>query len=130
MVEPEDEMIQNSNFSFDDVAVVSVELHEAPIVVTSDEVDARLKPFYDRTDGKPGLLESLAGIRERRQWPDDVTFTDAAATAGEKAIASSGIDRSKIGLMIDTSVCRSRLEPSSAVTVHDALGLPTTCLPL
>ena len=48
--------------------------------------------------------------------------------AGEKAIVASGIDRSRIGLMIDTSVCRARLEPSSAVTVHDALGLETTCL--
>jgi 3-oxoacyl-[acyl-carrier-protein] synthase-3 len=121
-------MIQNAHFSFDDVAVISVELHEAPIVVTSDEVDARLAPFYARTEGKPGLLESLAGIRERRQWPDDVTFTDAAAAAGEKAIAASGVDRSKIGIMVDTSVCRARLEPSSAVTVHDALGLSTTCL--
>jgi 3-oxoacyl-[acyl-carrier-protein] synthase III len=127
-LELEDEMIKNANFSFDDVAVISVELNEAPIVVTSDEVDARLAPFYERTAGKPGLLESLAGIRERRQWPAGVSFTDAAAAAGEKAIASSGIDRSEIGLMIDTSVSRARLEPSSAVTVHDALGLSTTCL--
>jgi len=126
--DPEEVMHENTNFSFDDVAVVSIEMHEAPIVVTSDEVDARLEPFYSRTEGKPGLLESLAGIRERRMWPDDVSFTDAAAMAGEKALAASGVDRSQIGLMIDTSVCRARLEPSSAVTVHDALGLPTTCM--
>ena len=73
-------MIQNANFSFDDVGVVSVQLHEAPIVVTSDEVDARLAPFYERTDGTPGLLESLAGINERRQWPEGVTFTDGVET--------------------------------------------------
>ncbi|MAT05510.1 MAG: 3-oxoacyl-ACP synthase III [Acidimicrobiaceae bacterium] len=121
-------MHKNANFSFEDVALVSIEAVEAPIVVTSDEVDERLRPFYERTDGKPGLLESLAGIRERRMWPEDVSFTDAAAMAGEAAIVASGIDRSKIGLMVDTSVCRDRLEPSSAVTVHDALGLPTTCL--
>jgi 3-oxoacyl-[acyl-carrier-protein] synthase-3 len=48
--------------------------------------------------------------------------------AGEQAIAASGIDRSRIGLVVDTSVCRSRLEPSSVVTVHHQLGLPTTCL--
>jgi len=121
-------MHKNANFSFEDVALVSIEAVEAPIVVTSDEVDERLRPFYERTDGKPGLLETLAGIRERRMWPDDVSFTDAAAMAGEAAIVASGIDRSRIGLMVDTSVCRDRLEPSSAVTVHDALGLPTTCL--
>jgi 3-oxoacyl-[acyl-carrier-protein] synthase-3 len=121
-------MTKNRNFSFDDVAVVSLEACEAPIVVTSTSVDERLAPFYERTNGKPGLLESLAGIRERRQWPEHVSFTDAAAMAGERAIAAAGIERSRIGLLMDTSVCRARLEPSSAVTVHDALGLPSTCL--
>ena len=121
-------MTNNANFRFDDVAIVSIEACEAPIVVTSDEVDQRLAPFYERTDGKPGLLEGLAGIRERRMWPEGVSFTDAAAMAGEKAIVASGIDRSKIGLMVDTSVCRARLEPSSAVTVHHQLGLPSTCV--
>ncbi|MCB0968763.1 MAG: 3-oxoacyl-ACP synthase III [Ilumatobacter sp.] len=121
-------MHKNANFSFEDVALVSIEACEAPIVVTSTEVDERLAPFYERTDGKPGLLETLAGIRERRMWPEGVSFTDAAAMAGEQAIQAAGIDRSKIGLLVDTSVCRARLEPSSAVTVHDALGLPTTCL--
>jgi 3-oxoacyl-[acyl-carrier-protein] synthase III len=121
-------MTINANFSFDDVAIVSLEACEAPLVITSASVDERLAPFYERTDGRPGLLEGLAGISERRQWPEDVSFTDAAAMAGEKAIVASGIDRSKIGLMIDTSVCRARLEPSSAVTVHHALGLQTTCL--
>ncbi len=121
-------MTINANFSFEDVAIVSLEACEAPIVITSASVDERLAPFYERTDGRPGLLATLAGIRERRQWPDDVSFTDAAAMAGEQAIVASGIDRSKIGLMIDTSVCRARLEPSSAVTVHHALGLQTTCL--
>lgn len=121
-------MTKNTNFTFEDVALVSLEACEAPIVVTSVEVDERLAPFYERTNGKPGLLEGLAGIRERRQWPEDVSFTDAAAMAGERAIEAAGIDRERIGLLVDTSVARTRLEPSSAVTVHDSLGLPTTCL--
>lgn len=121
-------MSKNSNFTLEDVALVSLQACEAPIVVTSTEVDERLAPFYEHTDGKPGLLEGLAGIRERRQWPEDVSFTDAAAMAGERAIQAAGIDPSRIGMLIDTSVCRARLEPSSAVTVHDALGLPSTCL--
>ena len=32
-----------------------------------------------------------------------------------------------IGLMVNTSVGRRYLEPSTAVAVHDALGLPTSC---
>lgn len=120
-------MIGNANFSFDDVAIVAVEAHDAPEVVTSASIDERLAPFYERTGTSPGLLESLAGIRERRQWPEDVSFMAAAAMAGEKALATSGIDRSRVGLLIDSSVCRERLEPSSAVTVHDHLRLPSTC---
>jgi 3-oxoacyl-[acyl-carrier-protein] synthase III len=121
-------MTGNANFKFDDVAVLSVEAIEAPELVTSGDIDERLAPFYERTGATPGLLESLAGIRERRQWPEGLSFMEAAALAGEKAIASSGIDRSRIGLMVDTSVCRERLEPSSAVTVHDRLNLPPTCM--
>ncbi len=121
-------MNHNAHFRLENVGIVSLEACEAPIVVTSAEVDERLRPFYERTDGKPGLLESLAGIRERRMWPEDVSFTDAAALAGEEAIVASGVDRSRIGLLIDTSVCRARLEPSSAVSVHDRLGLASTCL--
>ena len=52
----------------------------------------------------------------------------AAAKAGEQALIGAGIDRQRVGLMIDSSVCRQHLEPSSAVAVHDMLGLPSNCL--
>lgn len=118
----------NANFTFDDVAILSIEAVDAPEVVKSSDIDERLAPFYERTETRPGLLESLAGITERRQWPEGTSFTDAAAMAGEKAIEAAGIDRNQIGLMIDTSVCRGRLEPSSAVSVHDELNLPSSCM--
>lgn len=121
-------MTGNANFTFSDVAIISVEAVDAPEVVTSADIDVRLAGFYERTGATPGLLETLAGIKERRQWPVGVSFMEAAALAGEKAIESSGIDRTRIGLMVDSSVCRERLEPSSAVTVHDRLGLPSTCM--
>ncbi len=121
-------MTGNAKFSFDDVGVVSLASAIAPEVITSDEFDLRLAPFYERVGARPGLLQSLAGIIERRQWPEGVSFMDAAAKAGELAIERSGIDRSRIGLVVDTSVCRERLEPSSAVTVHRLLDLPSTCI--
>ncbi len=121
-------MSGNAEFSFADVAVVSIARCVAPITVTSSDIDQLLAPFYDRVDTQPGLLAALAGITERRQWPTDVTFIDAAALAGQKALDESGIGANQIDLLIDTSVCRDRLEPSSAVTVHDQLGLPSTCM--
>ena len=121
-------MSGHSDFTFTDVAVLSVQSCTAPLVVTSGDVDRRLAPFYQRTRTMSGLVTSLAGDHERRQWPADVTFTQAAAMAAEQAIAAAGIDRSRIGLIVDTSVSRARLEPSSAVSVHHLLGLPSGCL--
>jgi len=121
-------MTGNATYRYRDTAILSVTAAEAPIVVTSAEIDAQLALAYERTGLRPGMLEGLAGISERRWWPADVTFADAAAMAGAKAIAEAGIDPSAIGLLIDTSVCRDHLEPSAAVDVHEQLGLPTSCL--
>ncbi len=113
---------------FTDTAILSVSAADAPIVVTSAELDAQLLETYERLNLKPGMLEALAGIVERRWWPTDVSFADAAAMAGAKAIAEAGIDPAAIGLLIDTSVCRDHLEPSAAVDVHRQLGLASSCM--
>jgi 3-oxoacyl-[acyl-carrier-protein] synthase III len=121
-------MSGNAAFTYSDTAIVSIAHEEAPEVVTSAQFDERLAETYERVGGQAGLLESLAGIKERRWWPEGYLFTDAAAAAGAKAIEASGIRVDEIGLLIDTSVCRDRLEPSSAVTVHNTLDLPSWCL--
>jgi acyl-CoA:acyl-CoA alkyltransferase len=118
----------NSTFRFTDTAVLSVSIAEAPIVMTSAEFDDALADTYARLDVRPGLLEGLAGIVERRWWPEDVTFADAAAMAGAKALADAGIEPERVGLLIDTSVSRAHLEPSAAVDVHHQLGMPSHCL--
>lgn len=120
-------MTGNATYRYQDTAIVSVAIAEAPIVVTSDEIDQRLAATYEATGLRAGMLEALAGITERRWWPADVTFADAAAMAGAKAIAEAGVDPERIGLLIDTSVCRDHLEPSAAVDVHRQLGLGTAC---
>ncbi|MEA3501388.1 MAG: 3-oxoacyl-ACP synthase III [Actinomycetota bacterium] len=121
-------MSGNATFTMTDTAIVSIAHVEAPEVVTSAQFDEILAETYERVGAQSGLLESLAGIRERQWWPEGYLFTDAAAAAGAKAIEASGIRADQIGLLIDTSVCRDRLEPSSAVTVHHALDLPSWCL--
>ena len=118
----------NAEQRYRNAAVLTVIGVDAPEVVTSAAFDDRLASTYERVGLRPGMLEGLAGISERRWWPTDVSFTDAAAMAGAKAIAESGIDPSRIGLLIDSSVCRTNLEPSAAVAVHHELGLPSSCL--
>ena len=115
-------------FQYRDTAVLSVAAVDAPRVVSSVEIDEQLLVAYQKAGMRPGMLEQLAGISERRWWPEDITFADAAAMAGAKALAEAGVDPAAVGLLIDTSVCRERLEPSASVDVHQQLGLSTACM--
>jgi len=119
---------RNATFRFQDTAILSVEIVEAPTVVTSAWIDEQLADTYARLDVRPGLLEGLAGIVERRWWPEGVSFADAAALAGRKALEAAGVPPESIGLLIDTAVSRDHLEPSAAVDVHHQLGLAPHCL--
>ena len=121
-------MNRNSVFRHQHSGILSLAAVEAPRVVTSDWIDEQLAETYQRNGLRPGLLAGLAGIEERRWWDDDVSFTDAAAMAGRAAIEQAGIDPSKIGILISTSVCKENLEPSVACAVHHQLGLSTSCL--
>ena len=121
-------MSGNATFTYSDTAILAVTAAVAPIVVTSDEIDAQLMQTYDRVGLAPGMLESLAGIKERRWWAPDVTFADAASMAGAKALAEAGVSPEFVGLLIDTSVCKERLEPSASVDIHEQLGLSSSCL--
>ncbi|HUF96653.1 MAG TPA: 3-oxoacyl-ACP synthase III [Ilumatobacter sp.] len=121
-------MTSNAVLRHHDVGLLSVAAVEAPIEVTSAWIDEQLADVYTRTGLKPGTLQSLAGIESRRWWPEDVTFDQAAASAGRKAIQAAGIDATEIGLLISTSVSKHHLEPSVASAVHHHLGLPPSCM--
>ena len=118
----------NASFRLGNTTILSVCAVEAPIVVPSAAFDERLSTTYERVGMKSGVLAQLAGVIERRWWPTDVSFADAAAMAGAKALAEAGIIPAQVGIMINTSVSREYLEPSTAVAIHHQLGLPTSCL--
>jgi acyl-CoA:acyl-CoA alkyltransferase len=120
-------MSGNATHRFTNTAVLAVQTADASRVVSSAAFDEALADTYRRVGLRPGLLERLAGIRERRWWAEGVTFVDGAAEAGAKAVSESGVDPAAIGLMVNTSVSRRYLEPSTAVAVHHALGLPRSC---
>lgn len=121
-------MSGNSVFEHRHSGVLSIAAIEAPVVVTSDWIDEQLAETYERTGVRPGLLAGIAGITERRWWDEGVTFADAAAQAGRLAIERAGIDPSRIGILMSTSVCKDHLEPSIACNVHHQLGLSTSCM--
>ena len=101
---------------------------EAPEVVTSAWIDEQLAETYERCGIRPGLLESVAGILERRWWPEGVSFDEAAALAGTRALELAGMRADDVDLLISTSVCKHHLEPSVACAVHYRLGLSPTCV--
>jgi acyl-CoA:acyl-CoA alkyltransferase len=117
----------NTTHRFANTTVLAVSTADPSVVVTSADLDARLEGTYQEVRLRAGQLERLVGVRERRWWPDGMTFVDGAATAGAKAISESGIDPADIGVMVNTSVSRQHLEPSTASAVHHALGLPSSC---
>ena len=97
-------------------------------VVTSDELERRLAPAYDRLRLPAGRLELMTGIRERRFFPRGTMPGQVSIASGRRAIEAAGLDPQHIGALVHGSVCRDFLEPATACGVHHALGLPDNCL--
>jgi 3-oxoacyl-[acyl-carrier-protein] synthase III len=94
-----------------------------PEVWTSDDLERRLAPLYGRLKLPEGRLELMTGIRERRFWPQPIRPSEISALAGKRALQAAGVGPADIDLLIHSSVCRDRLEPSTAAYVHGLLGL-------
>jgi 3-oxoacyl-[acyl-carrier-protein] synthase III len=109
------------------VCIASVAHVEAPIRLASVDIMQRLQPTLLRLGIRDNLFEDVAGIIARRIWTDGFQPSDAATLAAQKALAESGIPHEKIGILVNTSVSRDYLEPSTASIVHGNLGLSDTC---
>ena len=113
---------------FNNVVIQSLTAVDAPIRMTSAQIGEKLMPAIERLDLRPGFIEEITGIIARRFWNNGTQPSDAATMAAEKAIDEAGIERDNIGVLINTSVCKDYLEPSTACLVHGNLGLHERCL--
>jgi 3-oxoacyl-[acyl-carrier-protein] synthase-3 len=95
-------------------------------VVASAEIEARLRPVYERLGLPEGRLELMTGIRERRFFPRGTRPGQISAETARRAIDESGIDRGSFGALVHGSVCRDQLEPATASFVHHEAALPGT----
>lgn len=95
-----------------------------PEVWTSGMVEEKLAPLYQRLGLPEGRLELMTGIKERRFWSHEIRPSEAAAEAGRRALAASGIAPERIEVCIHASVCRDMLEPATASFAHRLMGLP------
>ncbi|MFM8903999.1 MAG: 3-oxoacyl-ACP synthase III, partial [Verrucomicrobiota bacterium] len=85
-----------------------------PEVWSSADLESRLQPLYSRLRLPEGRLELMTGIRERRFWPSAIRPSAASAAAGREAMEAAGVGPQDVDLLIHASVCRDRLEPSTA----------------
>jgi 3-oxoacyl-[acyl-carrier-protein] synthase III len=113
---------------FENVVIVGVGHVDAPHRMASEDIDAAMHETYHRLGFPRRLLETLTGVRARRFWGQETLPSGAATLAAHRVLAETGVERSRIGVLINTSVCRDYVEPSVACFVHANLGLSESCL--
>lgn len=105
------------------VFVESIAYDLPATVVSSEALEERLAPVYQRLHLQVGQLAALTGIRERRYWEPGMKMAAGAARAGGKALEAAGLSGADIGMFIYGGVCRDYLEPATACAAAAALGV-------
>ena len=108
---------------YENVRLEAIQCSLPQEVVTSDELEARLAPLYDRLKLPYGRLELMTGIKERRLWARGRLPGDESVETVDKLLRTAEIDREKIGAFVHASVCRDYQEPATACDVHRRLGI-------
>src|SRR5579871_1090877 len=94
-----------------------------PEVVTTQELESRLRPVYEALRLSEGQLEALTGIAERRWWEPGYPPSRGAVEAARKALALSNVRPQDVEVLIYAAVCREEFEPATACRVAAELGI-------
>ncbi len=94
-----------------------------PVVVSSDELEARLDPLYKKLHISRGQLEALTGVSERRWWEDEESVTRGASEAAREALAASRVKAEDLGALLYAGVCREHFEPATACGIAASIGV-------
>lgn len=106
------------------VALAALRYELGPVVVSTEDLEARLAPVYERLRVPSGQVEALTGIVERRWWQPGFALADGAAAAARKALAAAGLEASELDAVVYAGVCRENFEPATACRVAAAIGAP------
>jgi 3-oxoacyl-[acyl-carrier-protein] synthase III len=112
--------------NFEHLRLHSFGYEEPEEFMTSDEMEEKLLPLYERAKLPQGRLELQTGIKRRGFWPNGTRPSTIASRAAEKALKD--FPREKIDLLLHASVCRDFLEPATAAQVHHNLKLSPHCM--
>lgn len=99
-----------------------------PRTVSSDELEQRMAPVYERLHLPFGRLEMMSGIKERRFWNPGTRPSQGAVLAGRQVMEQAHLAPEQIECLIFTSVSRDMMEPATASFVHNSLELSEKCL--
>lgn len=109
---------------FENVCLESIAVALPEEIWTSNAIEERLRPLYERLKLPFGRLELMTGIRERRHWPVNTRPSDASAAAGKAVLAKTSLNPEQFGVFIHAAVSRDMLEPATASFAHRKIGLP------
>jgi 3-oxoacyl-[acyl-carrier-protein] synthase-3 len=113
---------------FCDLSILSVAHVDAPRRVTSAELEDRYGPTSRRLGLPSGLLSGLSGVRERRFWDAGLGPREGVVEAARRVLGKARLAPREIGVIVNTSVSREVIEPSTASIVSGDLGLGPDCL--
>lgn len=108
---------------FSNVVIESFAYALSEDILSSDKIEERLAPLYQKLKLPEGRLELMTGIKERRVWPLGTRPSDLSTAAARKLFLKSNIKKEDVDLLIHASVCRDFLEPATASVVHANLEL-------
>jgi acyl-CoA:acyl-CoA alkyltransferase len=115
-------------FQFKDIYISTPEMYLPENRISSDEIEVRLDPLYQRLKLPHGRLELMTGIKERRYWEQGTLPSDIAGKAAQNLIDKHNIELNDIDQLVHASVCRNFLEPSTASVIHHQLKLKPDCM--
>lgn len=113
---------------FENVSIAGLAHVDAPHTLTSQEINERLKPTFERLRIRADMLGDIAGVHARRLWDPGTEASDAAAKAADLVLERSGVRADQLGMLINTSVSRDYLEPSTAAIVSGKIGVGDRCI--
>ena len=82
---------------FNNVRIEAIGYELGPEIVTSSDLEEQFSGTLARLNLRPGILESISAIRERRFWPLGAKPSTIATTAAHKALAAAGVGLDETG---------------------------------
>ena len=111
------------SFRFRHVCIEAFGVLLPPDEMTSNALEDRLGPLYERLKIPFGTLERLSGIRTRYMWDKSVRPSEVATQVARQVLDRIGFVKDNIKALFNCSVTRDYFEPATAAIVHRNLGL-------